>query len=42
MIAFSVAVGRNGKLVRMALNVGVVEGVKGKRCSRRRIDDDKL
>ena len=42
MIAFSVAVGRNGKLVRMALNVGVVEGVKGKRCSRCSIDDDKL
>ena len=42
MITFSVAVGRNGKLVIVAMNVGVAEGVKGKRCSRCSINDDKL
>ena len=42
MITFSVAVGRNGELVRVAMSVGVEEGVKGKRCSRCSVDDDKL
>ena len=42
MITFSVAVGRNGKLFLMAMNVGIADGVKSKRCSRCSIDDDKL
>ena len=42
MITFSVAVGRNGKVVIMAMNIGVAEGVKSKRCSRCGIDNDEL
>ena len=34
MVTSSVAVGWNSKLFMMAIDVGVVEGVKSKRCSR--------